>query len=132
MSQIININNLSKSFNVSNNNLVIFKNLSISLKLGSIVSIIGPSGTGKSTFLNILGLLDREFLGEYEYKNKNTKKLTKSELNYTRGSSIGFVHQFFHLIPELNVIENVMLPYLINTNKVKFYKYGITTSQCSV
>ena len=121
MSQIININNLSKSFNVSNNNLVIFKNISITLKLGSIVSIIGPSGTGKSTFLNILGLLDREYLGEYEYKNKNTKKLTKSELNYTRGSSIGFVHQFFHLIPELNVIENVMLPYLINTNKSDGY-----------
>ena len=57
MSQIINIYNLSKSFSVSNNNLVIFKNLSITLELGAIVSIIGPSGTGKSTFLNILGLL---------------------------------------------------------------------------
>ena len=114
---LISINNLSKAFKVNNNDLIIFKNLSIDIKNNCIISIIGPSGSGKSTFLNIIGLLDRDYSGEYFFKNVNTKKFNKKEINITRGASIGFVHQFFHLIPELTVLENVALPYLINTNE---------------
>ena len=96
--------------------------MSLDLQKNCIVSIVGPSGSGKSTFLNIIGLLDRDFLGEYELNGKDMKHLSKKQLNYTRGSSIGFVHQFFHLIPELNVIENVMLPYLINSKQSDNFK----------
>ena len=113
----IKIRNLSKSYKVNYNNLTIINELSLDLQNNCIVSIVGPSGSGKSTFLNIIGLLDRDFLGEYELNGKDMKHLSKKQLNYTRGSSIGFVHQFFHLIPELNVIENVMLPYLINSKQ---------------
>lgn len=118
----IKIRNLSKSYEVNYNKLTIINELSLDLQKNCIVSIVGPSGSGKSTFLNIIGLLDRDFLGEYELNGKDMKHLSKKQLNYTRGSSIGFVHQFFHLIPELNVIENVMLPYLINSKQSANFK----------
>ena len=118
----IKIRNLSKSYEVNYNKLTIINELSLDLQKNCIVSIVGPSGSGKSTFLNIIGLLDRDFLGEYELNGKDMKHLSKKQLNYTRGSSIGFVHQFFHLIPELNVIENVMLPYLINSKQSDSFK----------
>ena len=118
----IKIRNLSKSYEVNYNKLTIINELSLDLQKNCIVSIVGPSGSGKSTFLNIIGLLDRDFLGEYELNGKDMKRLSKKQLNYTRGSSIGFVHQFFHLIPELNVIENVMLPYLINSKQSDNFK----------
>ena len=118
----IKIRNLSKSYEINYNKLTIINELSLDLQKNCIVSIVGPSGSGKSTFLNIIGLLDRDFLGEYELNGKDMKHLSKKQLNYTRGSSIGFVHQFFHLIPELNVIENVMLPYLINSKQSDNFK----------
>ena len=118
----IKIRNLSKSYEVNYNKLTIINELSLDLQKNCIASIVGPSGSGKSTFLNIIGLLDRSFLGEYELNGKDMKHLSKKQLNYTRGSSIGFVHQFFHLIPELNVIENVMLPYLINSKQSDDFK----------
>ena len=118
----IKIRNLSKSYEVNYNKLTIINELSLDLQKNCIVSIVGPSGSGKSTFLNIIGLLDRDFLGKYELNGKDMKHLSKKQLNYTRGSSIGFVHQFFHLIPELNVIENVMLPYLINSKQSDNFK----------
>ena len=118
----IKIRNLSKSYEVNYNKLTIINELSLDLQKNCIVSIVGPSGSGKTTLLNIIGLLDRDFLGEYELNGKDMKHLSKKQLNYTRGSSIGFVHQFFHLIPELNVIENVMLPYLINSKQSDSFK----------
>ena len=118
----IKIRKLSKLYKVNYNNLTIINELSLDLQKNCIASIVGPSGSGKSTFLNIIGLLDRDFFGEYELNGKNTKQLNKKQLNFTRGSSIGFVHQFFHLIPELNVIENVMLPYLINSKQSDNFK----------
>ena len=118
----IKIRNLSKSYEINYSKLTIINELSLDLQKNCIVSIVGPSGSGKSTFLNIIGLLDRDFLGEYELNGKDMKHLSKKQLNYTRGSSIGFVHQFFHLIPELNVIENVMLPYLINSKQSDGFK----------
>ena len=118
----IKIRNLSKSYEVNYNKLTIINELSLDLQKNCIVSIVGPSGSGKTTLLNIIGLLDRDFLGEYELNGKDMKHLSKKQLNYTRGSSIGFVHQFFHLIPELNVIENVMLPYLINSKQSDNFK----------
>ena len=119
---LIKIRKLSKSYKVNYNNLTIINELSLDLQKNCIASIIGPSGSGKSTFLNIIGLLDRDYYGKYELNGKNTKELNKKQLNFTRGSSIGFVHQFFHLIPELNVIENVMLPYLIHSKQSENFK----------
>ncbi len=114
---IIEISNLNKNYIIENReNIEIIKNLNFKLKRNSKISIVGPSGSGKSTFLNILGLLDRQFEGSYLFKGKNVLSISDHKLNNIRGSSVGFIHQFFHLIPELTAIENVMLPYLINNN----------------
>jgi len=112
--EIIKINNLSKKFYDGSNEIAILKNVNFNITKGDIISITGPSGSGKSTFLNILGLLDSYFDGEYKFLNRNTKSLNINDKNTIRNQSIGFVHQFFHLIPELNVLENVFLPHLIN------------------
>ena len=115
---IISIYNLSKEYTSNNNSVVILKDISFKLCQGDIVSIVGPSGSGKSTFLNILGLLDSSFKGQYDFLDKNIKYTSNAQKNIIRNNSIGFVHQFFHLIPELNVLENVTLPNLIQCNKV--------------
>ena len=115
---IISIYNLSKEYTSNNNSVVILKDVSFKLYQGDIVSIVGPSGSGKSTFLNILGLLDSSFKGQYHFLDKNIKNTSNGQKNIIRNNSIGFVHQFFHLIPELNVLENVTLPNLIQCNKV--------------
>ena len=115
---IISIYNLSKEYTSNNNSVVILKDISFKLYQGDIVSIVGPSGSGKSTFLNILGLLDSSFKGQYDFLDKNIKYTPNDQKNIIRNNSIGFVHQFFHLIPELNVLENVTLPNLIQCNKV--------------
>lgn len=117
--EIIKIQNLSKYFIANKNKISILENINFNISKGQIVSISGPSGSGKSTFLNILGLLDSEYDGDYILLNKNTRNYKNNEKKVIRNKSIGFVHQFFHLIPELNVLENIFLPLLINEDKYK-------------
>ena len=118
MNNFIEINNLKKKFHLLNNNeLLIFENLSFSLTKNSITSIVGSSGCGKSTFLNILGLLDSNFEGQFLFEGKTTKSMSSNQLSSVRNKKIGFIHQFFNLIPELSVLENVILPGLISKSK---------------
>jgi len=118
---LIKLQNLSKLYKINEGNLTIINNVSLNLKKNCVTSVVGPSGSGKSTLLNILGLLDKDFSGIYEFNGKNINSLNAKQINLTRGLCIGFIHQFFHLIPELNVIENVILPYLINKKESKGY-----------
>ena len=118
MNNIIEINNLKKKFNLFNDNkLLIFENLNFSISKNSITSIVGPSGCGKSTLLNILGLLDSNFEGEFVFEGKATNSMSNNQLSIIRNKKIGFIHQFFNLIPELSVLENIILPGLIYKNK---------------
>ena len=118
MNNFIEINNLKKKFHLLNDNqLLIFENLNFSITKNSITSIVGSSGCGKSTFLNILGLLDSNFEGQFLFEGKATKTLSSNQLSNIRNKKIGFIHQFFNLIPELSVLENVILPGLISKNK---------------
>jgi len=117
--KLITINNLSKEFLVNKNKTCILKNINFSIFKGDVISISGPSGSGKSTFLNILGLLDSVFTGTYNFLNFNVNLLKNNEKNIIRNKSIGFVHQFFYLIPELTVLENVSLPNLILNNNMR-------------
>ena len=119
INKIINIEHLNKSYSLKNSNLLILENINFELQESSVVSVMGPSGCGKSTFLNIIGLLDSEFEGKYDLLNKNVINLSVYEKNLLRNNSIGFVHQFFHLIPELTVLENIALPKMIQTNNTK-------------
>ena len=118
MINLIEINNLKKKFNLSNDQeLLIFDNLNLSIFKNSITSIIGPSGCGKSTLLNILGLLDSKFDGQYLFEGIKIDNTNSKKFSSIRNKKIGFIHQFFHLIPELSVLENVILPGLISNNK---------------
>ena len=118
MNNLIEINNLKKKFRLLNNNeLLIFENLNFSISKNSITSIVGSSGCGKSTFLNILGLLDSNFEGQFLFEGMATKTISSNQLSNIRNKKIGFIHQFFNLIPELSVLENVTLPALISKNK---------------
>ena len=117
MNNLIKIKNLNKKFKLTNNeNLLIFENLNLNINKNSITSIIGPSGCGKSTLLNILGLLDSSYSGDYIFNNQNINKMGNSNLSRVRNRNIGFIHQFFYLIPELSVLENIKLPALINNS----------------
>ena len=119
MNNLIEINNLKKIFNLSNRDeLLLIENLNLTISKNSITSIIGPSGSGKSTLLNILGLLDSNFDGNYFFEGNSIKEINSKSLSNIRNKKIGFVHQFFHLIPELSVMENVILPALVQNNKI--------------
>ena len=118
MNNFIEINNLKKKFHLSNENeLLIFEDLNFSITKNSITSIVGSSGCGKSTLLNILGLLDSSFEGEFLFEGKATNSISSNQLSDIRNKKIGFIHQFFNLIPELSVLENIILPGLINKKK---------------
>lgn len=80
---------------------------------GEYISIMGPSGSGKSTLLNILGLLDRPTRGTYVLDGKDVSGLDDDELARQRRQSIGFVFQFFHLVPRMSALENVELPLML-------------------
>tara|TARA_B100001996_G_C18571797_1_gene558732 strand:+ start:122 stop:802 length:681 start_codon:yes stop_codon:yes gene_type:complete len=119
MNKLIEISNLKKIYNLSNKDkLLLIDNLNLTISKNSITSIIGPSGCGKSTLLNILGLLDSNFHGNYFFESKSIKEINSKNLSNIRNKKIGFVHQFFHLIPELTVLENVTLPALVQSNKI--------------
>ena len=119
MNELIQISNLKKIYYLSNKDeLLLIDNLNLTITKNSITSIIGPSGCGKSTLLNILGLLDSNFHGNYFFESKSIKEINSKNLSNIRNKKIGFVHQFFHLIPELTVLENVILPALVQSNKI--------------
>ena len=119
MNKLIEISNLKKVYYLSNKDkLLLIDNLNLTISKNSITSIIGPSGCGKSTLLNILGLLDSNFYGNYFFESKSIKEINSKNLSNIRNKKIGFVHQFFHLIPELTVLENVILPALVQHNNI--------------
>lgn len=103
--------------------LSILKGVTLELRQGEFLAIMGASGCGKSTLLNILGLIDTPSSGELWVDGENVSSLTVSNQNQIRNKKIGLVFQSYHLIPELNAFENVMLPYYAssNSNIIKSY-----------
>ncbi len=110
---LISVQNISKSFENSGYRIEILKEARLDLHKGETLSIVGASGIGKSTFLHILGALDRPDHGQLFFKGKDVFKFSDSALARFRNKSIGFVFQFHHLLPEFSAIENTMMPGLI-------------------
>lgn len=118
MKELIKVEGLKKSFFTPVGELKVLKGIDITFYEGEIVGIMGVSGVGKSTFLHILGTLDRPTDGKVTYK-KDSKYISPFDLNngdlaLFRNKTIGFVFQFHYLLPEFSAIENVMMPGLIN------------------
>lgn len=113
MESIIKTENLSKSFKRGSNTLFAVKNVNFTLKKGDFVNIIGRSGSGKSTFLNLLSGLLKPTEGKIFAKGKNISDFSDREISRYRNEIIGFVPQSLGTLPNLNVLENVSLPYYL-------------------
>jgi len=100
--------------------LQVLKGIDLKIDKGEIISIVGPSGAGKTTFLQILGTLSRPNLGKILYNDIEVSKLKDKQLAAFRNQNIGFVFQFHHLLPEFTALENVCIPaFIANTPKEK-------------
>ncbi len=120
---LIRVKKLTKSFNYNNFKINILKDLDFDILQGEKVAVIGKSGIGKSTFLHILGTLDKPDKGEVFFENKNIFMFNDNELASFRNKYIGFVFQFHYLLNEFTTLENIMMPALINgTGKKKAEK----------
>jgi putative ABC transport system ATP-binding protein len=107
---MITLSNISKSYQVGNHALEVLKKINLEIGPGELLSIMGSSGSGKSTMLNILGILDDYDSGEYQLDNTLIKNLTERKAAYYRNQFIGFVFQSFNLLSFKNAMENVALP----------------------
>jgi len=107
---IIELKDVSKIYKLGEIKVNALKDVSLKIKSGEVLSIMGASGSGKSTMLNMIGALDKPTKGKVFVKGKDISKMTENELAVLRGQVIGFVFQFFYLIPNLTGVENVELP----------------------
>ncbi|MBQ4915119.1 ABC transporter ATP-binding protein [Maribacter sp. MMG018] len=113
--EIIKIENLKRDFTMGTETVHALKGISLSIKEGEFVTIMGSSGSGKSTMLNILGCLDQPTSGRYEIDGVSMKDLSKNELATIRNEKIGFIFQSYNLLARTSAIENVELPLLYNS-----------------
>ena len=113
---IILLKNLRKVYQTSEIETIALENVNLQVEKGEFVSIMGPSGCGKSTLLNIIGLIDNASSGEVILDGQNLTTAPDSRLAQFRNANIGFVFQSFHLIPSLNVADNVALPLIYRSD----------------
>ncbi len=114
---MIRIENLSKTYGAGDAAVHALKSLSLEIKDGEMTAVIGTSGSGKSTLLHALGGLDTELSGKIFYDETNIMEMNDTILSDFRLKNIGFVFQFFNLIPELTAKENILIPLMIGKIK---------------
>ena len=119
---ILKANKLCKTFNVGDVKRDVLIDCSLQVKSGEFIAIMGASGSGKSTLLHLLGLLDKADDGDIVFENNQISDLSQRRIDRLRNYDIGFVFQFFHLLPELTLSENVMLPAMIDSSLFGFSK----------
>lgn len=107
---MIQLRRISKDFRLGEQTVHALKEINLDIKQGEYVSVMGPSGSGKSTLLNLIALLDSPSAGDYLLNDQNVPRLPDDDLALIRRKNIGFVFQFFHLIPRLTASENIELP----------------------
>jgi len=107
---IVILQNVCKVYRTGETEITALKDVNLTVNRGEYVAVLGPSGSGKSTLLNIVGGLDHPTKGAARIDGKNLKQLKDSELARFRAEKVGFVFQFFNLIPTFTVFENIMVP----------------------
>ena len=114
--------NLIKEFGEKDNKVRVLNDINIEIKDGEFVSLMGPSGSGKSTLLYLVGGLDKPTSGKVLINDKDISKLSDTNMAKLRRKDIGFVFQFYNLVQNLTVEENIMLPVVMNGEKESSYK----------
>jgi len=110
---MIRLERIERVFRVGDEEVHALRDVSLEIARGEYLSIMGPSGSGKSTLLNIIGLLDRPDAGRYQFEQRDVTALSDDELAGVRSERIGFVFQFFHLVPRLTAEQNIELPMML-------------------
>ena len=113
---ILQAKDLFKSFSNGKKNLQVLSGFSLQVEAGKINTIMGQSGSGKSTAMNIIGTLDSPDSGEVIFDNKDINNMTDEALSEFRNRELGFVFQFHHLLPEFTALENILMPLWIGNN----------------
>lgn len=110
---MINLSHIRREFQVGDERVLALNDIDLSVNTGEYVAIMGPSGSGKSTLLNMIGLLDRPDSGTYLLEGEDVTSLSDRQQAGLRRHKIGFVFQFFHLVPRMSAAENIELPMML-------------------
>lgn len=119
MSEILKLVEVFKSYDGKNN---VLKNIDLNIEKGEFIGIIGQSGSGKSTLLNIIGALDTPSKGDIYFNGENISHYNSEKRSQFRNKNIGFIFQFHFLLPQFNVIENILIPNWIDSGKDSYDK----------
>ena len=129
---MIELRNIQRQFLVGEQTVRALNGIDLSIQRGEYVSVMGPSGSGKSTLLNIVALLDQPSAGSYRLNGQDVTRQSDDELAKIRRENIGFVFQFFHLIPRLTAAENIEMPMILAGIDAKQRKRRVTEALASV
>ena len=129
---MIQLENIHRYFQVGDQTVHALNDITLVINKGEYVSVMGPSGSGKSTLLNVIALLDKPSSGRYLLNNQDVTQRSDDELAKVRRENIGFVFQFFHLIPRLSAAENIEMPMILAGIAVKERKQRVVQALVSV
>jgi len=118
---ILKAEGLYKSYRMGVTEVRVLKGVDLAIKRGEFVAIVGASGSGKSTLLHILGALDKPNKGVVKFEGRDLSRHSSGELNRFRNKMVGFVFQFYHLLDELSVLENVFLPVMAGKSVIGWF-----------
>ena len=118
---ILKTGGIYKSYRMGAAEVSVLKGVDLAVKKGEFVAIVGASGSGKSTLLHILGALDKPDKGVVTFEGRDLSRFSAGELNRFRNKMVGFVFQFYHLLDELSVLENVFLPAMASKSIVGWF-----------
>lgn len=125
---LFNLKNVAKRFVKGTEEITVFDNLDMSIGKGDFLAIMGPSGSGKTTLLNLLGGVDKPTSGEITFDGKRVDTLSEGQLAAWRANNIGFIFQFYNLMPMLNANRNVELPLLLTRLKKQQRKKNVAAA----
>lgn len=114
---ILQASDLNKTYQESGQDIAVLRGVDLDVREGEMVAIIGASGSGKSTLLHALGLLDEPDSGTLEIDGRATRGLSEAQRSKLRNTSLGFVYQFHHLLPEFSALDNVAMPLIVRRDK---------------
>lgn len=123
---LVRVENLSKYYQLGGQKLLVLDHLNFTMKQGEKVCIQGASGSGKSTFLHLLGSLDRPSQGHVFFESRALFQMNEKDLAHFRNQNLGFVFQFHHLLPEFSAFENVMMPALVGGFKQSDFHHRVS------